>query len=131
MGLASCGFDQKDRITKRWVDKLTGKTPDDVDVYFTSHGWAKIYPQADKVDAIQHVQYVKTTKSGTTYKLDYHPGGNPKQPNIHGNDYWKIYKTNGSEDTVFGRIGYGDFKNYELISNSPVYVDGILMNGGV
>ncbi|MBI6550782.1 hypothetical protein H8A87_19425 [Xenorhabdus sp. VLS] len=78
------------------------------------------------------MQYVKTTKSGTTYKLDYHPGGNAKQPNIHGNDYWKVYKVNDKgEDVVFGRIGHGDFKNYDLIKDSPVYVDRILVNVGM
>ncbi|WFQ79105.1 RHS repeat-associated core domain-containing protein [Xenorhabdus sp. SF857] len=127
-----CGFAQKDKTTKRWVDKLTGKTPDEIDRLLTSKGWKKTYPQAGRPDAIQHIQYVKTTKSGTTYKLDYHPGGNTKQPNIHGNDYWKVYKVNGKgEDVVFGRIGHGDFKNYDLIKDSPVYVDRVLVNGGI
>ncbi|MER3250383.1 hypothetical protein [Salmonella enterica] len=65
-------------------------------------------------------------------KLDYHPGGNAKQPNIHGNDYWKVYRTNSNgEDIVYGRIGHGGFENYDLIKDSPVYVDGVLVNGGM
>ncbi|WP_242688836.1 hypothetical protein [Photorhabdus tasmaniensis] len=135
MGLSrKCGkgFDQKDRITQRWTDKLTGKKPADVDAHLTSRGWEKTYPQAGNPNAIQHVQYVKTTKSGTTYKLDYHPGGNSTQPNIHGNDYWKVYRVNKTgENVVLGRIGHGGFKNYDLITDSPVYVDSILKNGGL
>lgn len=53
------------------------------------------------------------------------------QPNIHENDYWTVYKANKSgENIVFGRIGHGDFKNYDLIKDSPVYVNGTSMNGG-
>ncbi|HHA7949771.1 TPA: type IVB secretion system protein IcmH/DotU [Salmonella enterica] len=127
-----CGFAEKNNITQRWVNKLTGKTPAEIDSLLTSKGWTKIYPQAGRPDAIQHIQYVKTTKSGTTYKLDYHPGGNAKQPNIHGNDYWKVYRANSKgEDIVYGRIGHGGFENYDLIKDSPVYVDGVLVNGGM
>ncbi len=107
-----CGFAEKDNITQRWVNKLTGKAPAEIDSLLTSKGWTKIYPQAGRPEAIQHIQYVKTTKSGTTYKLDYHPGGNAKQQNIHGNDYWKVYRTNSEgEDIVYGRIGHGGFEN--------------------
>lgn len=133
LGLAACsiskGFSRKDKITQRWVDKLSGKKPADVDAFLTSRGWTKHYPQAGRPDAIQHTQYVRTTKSGATYKLDYHPGGNASQPNIHGNDYWKVYKVKNGEDVVFGRIGHGEFKNYDLIKDSPVYIDGVLRNG--
>ncbi|WP_137940360.1 RHS repeat-associated core domain-containing protein [Chitinivorax sp. B] len=126
-----CGFAGKNRTTQRWVDKLTGKKPVDVDAYLTGRGWTKTYPQASNPNAIQHIQYVRTTKAGTTYKLDYHPGGSPTQPNVHGNDYWKVYKVGkNGEDVVFGRIGHGEFKNYDMIKDSPVYVDGVLMNGG-
>ncbi len=31
---------------------------------------------------------------------------------------------------LFGRIGNGEFKNYDLIKDSPVYIDGVLKNGG-
>ncbi|RDR49709.1 putative deoxyribonuclease RhsC [Escherichia marmotae] len=127
-----CGFAERNNITQRWVNKLTGKTPAEIDSLLTSKGWTKIYPQAGRPDAIQHIQYVKTTKSGATYKLDYHPGGNAKQPNIHGNDYWKVYRTNSKgEDVVYGRIGHDGFENYDLIKDSPVYVDGVLVNGGM
>ncbi|KFW98542.1 hypothetical protein KP22_21290 [Pectobacterium betavasculorum] len=80
---------------------------------------------------MQHTQYVKTTKSGTTYKLDYHPGGSGSQKNIHGNDYWKVYRDVNGKDVVYGRIGHGGFKNYDLITDSPVYINGVLMNGGL
>jgi hypothetical protein len=41
-----------------------------------------------------------------------------------------VYKASKSgEDVVFGRIGHGGFKNYELIKDSPVYVNDTLMNG--
>ncbi|MDI6438719.1 RHS repeat-associated core domain-containing protein, partial [Enterobacter hormaechei] len=33
-----CGFSQKDRITQRWVDRLTGKKPADVHNILTSKG---------------------------------------------------------------------------------------------
>ncbi|WP_230675286.1 hypothetical protein [Yersinia pseudotuberculosis] len=132
--MAACsvskGFSRKDKITQRWVNKLSGKKPVDVDAFLTSRGWTKHYPQAGRPNAIQHTQYVRTTKSGATYKLDYHPGGNVSQPNIHGNDYWKIYKVKNGEDVVFGRIGYGEFKNHDLIKDSPIYIDGTLKNGG-
>ncbi|MEB6334755.1 RHS repeat-associated core domain-containing protein [Serratia rhizosphaerae] len=135
LGLSSCpsnkGFNHRDRITSRWTERLTGKKPADIHDHLTSKGWSKTYPQANKPGAIQHVQYVKTTKSGTTYKLDYHPGGSSTQPNVHGNDYWKVYRDVNGKDVVYGRIGHGEFKNYDLIKDSPVYIDGVLMNGGL
>ncbi|UVK98743.1 hypothetical protein [Pseudomonas sp. B21-048] len=55
--------------------------------------------------------------------------GGSTQPNIHGNDYWKVHKAKKSEkDVIFGRVGHGDFKNYDLIKDFPVYVNGTLMN---
>ncbi|WP_420845705.1 RHS repeat-associated core domain-containing protein [Mixta theicola] len=135
LGLTPCssnkGFNHKDRIASRWTDRLTGKRPSDVNDYLMSKGWSKTYPQAGKPGAIQHIQYVKTTKSGTTYKLDYHPGGSGSQKNIHGNDYWKLYRDVNDKDVVYGRIGHGRFENYDLITDSPVYIDGVLMNGGL
>ena len=53
-----CGFSQKERITQRWTETLTGKKPADVDNLLSSKGWSKTYPQANKPGAIQHVQYV-------------------------------------------------------------------------
>ncbi|WP_162975271.1 RHS repeat-associated core domain-containing protein, partial [Yersinia sp. IP36721] len=42
LGLAACsvskGFYRKDKITQRWVDKLSGKKPADVDAFLTSCG---------------------------------------------------------------------------------------------
>ena len=79
-----------------------------------------------------HTVFTKITKAGDTYLLDYHPGGNKEknQTNIHGNDYWKIYKENkkGKTETL-GRIGHEGFEKYDKIHNEPVYIDGILMNG--
>ncbi|GMB65890.1 RHS repeat-associated core domain-containing protein [Pectobacterium parmentieri] len=136
LGLSPCssnkGFNRRDKITSRWTDRLTGKKPADVHDYLTSKGWEVTHPQSKNINAIQHTVYVKTTKSGTTYKLDYHPGGSGSQKNIHGNDYWKVYKSTGkAPDEVLGRIGHGGFKNYDLITDSPVYIDGALMNGGL
>ena len=136
LGLTTCkiskSFTRRDNITKRWIERLSGKRPGDVHDYLTSKGWERTYPQAGNKKAIQHIVYVKTTKSGTTYKLDYHPGGNVSQPNIHGNDYWKVYRSpQKGADEVLGRIGHGEFKNYDLIKDSPVYVDGVMMNGAM
>ncbi|WP_455819455.1 RHS repeat-associated core domain-containing protein [Pseudomonas cerasi] len=126
-----CAFVQKDRITQRWTDTLTGKRPSDVDSLLTSKGWSKKYPQANKPGAIQHTQYVKPKKSGATYKLDYHPGDSTSQQNIHENDYCKFYREVNDKDVVYGRIGHGEFKNYDLITDPPVYVDRVLVNGGM
>lgn len=35
------------------------------------------------------------------------------------------------KDVVYGRIGHSEFKHHDLITDSPVYIDGILMNGGL
>ena len=86
------------------------------------------HSKASRPNAIQHTQYVIMMKSGDTYILDYHPDGNLQQPNIHENDYWKIYKIKNGENVVYGRIGHGEFKNYGEITDSPVYIDGILKN---
>lgn len=49
---------------------------------------------------------------------------------IHSNDYWKVYKsTSKGLDEVLGRIGHWEFKNYDRIQDSPVYINGMLMNG--
>lgn len=62
--------------------------------------------------------------------MDYHTGGSASQPNIHSNDYWKVYKSTGKgPDEVLGRIGHWVFKNYDRIQDSPVYINGMLMNG--
>lgn len=64
-------------------------------------------------------QATRATKSGNKDALDYHPGGGD-----HKSDYWKVYR-NGE---VQGRIGPKHFEKYERIVNSPVFVDGVLMN---
>ncbi|WP_371688410.1 RHS repeat-associated core domain-containing protein [Snodgrassella alvi] len=91
----SKGFKRKNSVTKRWLNRLTSKKPEEVHDYLISKGWNVTKPQAKNPNSIQHTVYVKTTKSGTTYKLDYHPGGSASQPNIYGNDYWKVYKSIG------------------------------------
>lgn len=65
--------------------------------------------------------YVKTTKSGEEYKLDYNPDGK-----THDSDYWKVIKTDDPVDPVYGRIRHCGFERYDRIKNSPV--DGALMN---
>lgn len=63
----------------------------------------------------------ESQKKGDTDILDYHPGG-PSA--VHKSDYWKVYR-NGE---VQGRIGHGDFTNYDRIFYSPVYINSVLMN---
>ena len=96
-----------------------------------SKGWTATYPQINNKKAIQHTAYVKMTKLDTIYKLDYHLEGSPSRPNIHVNDYWKIYEFTGTgPDEMLERIGYGSFKNNGLIKDSSVYIDGLRINGG-
>ncbi|MEC5145417.1 DUF6531 domain-containing protein [Chitinophaga sp. 212800010-3] len=129
---AACGksksFKKKQAITERWVGILTGKKPGDVEALLDKKGWAKSYPQAGDPNKIQHTVFTRTTKAGDTYILDYHPGGSSTQPNIHGNDYWKVYKVVDGEKVVYGRIGHEGFSNYDLITDSPVYVNGGIVN---
>ena len=129
-GPSSKGFKRRNTITKRWVNILTGKKPANVEDYLISKGWVREEVKASE-NAIQHIQFTKKTRSGnTTYILDYHPGGNKNQTNIHGNDYWKIYKKHkGNKLETLGRIGHEGFEKYDRIHNEPVYIDGILMNG--
>ncbi|AKJ30736.1 PAAR domain-containing protein [Caldimonas brevitalea] len=128
MGLSGCptrskAFKRADAIARRWVDRLTGQTPNDVDAHLQSKGWVKSYP-FQGTPKTQHVYYTRTTKSGTEYRLDYNPDGK-----LHGVDYWKVLRIDSqSEKTVLGRIAHGPFKNYDLINDSPVYVDGVLVN---
>ena len=112
-------FKAKKNVTSRWLDKLTGKNADEVENLFTKKGFTKSHPQAAFPDKTQHTQYTRKTKAGDIYVFDYHPGGG-----IHKGDYWKITK-NGEN---YGRIGHSGFENYDLITDSPVYIDGILMN---
>jgi RHS repeat-associated protein len=122
-------FKKKLGFTQRWVKKLTGKSSDDIEELLTKKGWAKSRPQAAFPDRIQHTRFTKKTKAGDTYVLDYHPGAIPPQTNIHGNDYWKTYKLDkAGNETVYGRIGHGEFGNYDEIVDSPVFIDGVLVN---
>ncbi len=116
-------FLKGENITKRWVETLTGKHPDDVAYLLARKGWTKSNPQAAFPDKIQHTVFTRTTKAGDTYILDFHPGGG-----IHQSEYWKVYKVVNGEKVVFGRIGTGRFENFGQITDSPVFIDGILRN---
>lgn len=121
-------FQKKLGITQRWVDRLTGKSASEVEADLAKKGWTKSYPQAGRPDAIQHTAFTRTTKAGDTYVLDYHPGGTATQANIHETPYWKVYKEVNGEQEVFGRIGPKDFANYDRITDSPVFINGKLVN---
>ena len=129
LGLDCSSFNTKNNIVKRWVNILTGKNADEVENLMKKKGYEKDFPQAEFPEKTQHTTYTRTTKSGDIFVFDYHPGGTENNPNLHGNDYWKIYKigSNG-EKVVYGRIGHTDFKNFDNIKDSPVYKDSILMN---
>ncbi|MDQ0081663.1 RHS repeat-associated protein [Variovorax boronicumulans] len=117
-----CGkaFNRRNRITSRWVKTLTGKKPGEVDAFLRQKGYTPSVHQTSPT-ATPHTRYTRVTKAGSKDVLDYHPGG----PNaIHKSDYWKVYR----DGQVQGRIGHGGFTNYNKIVDSPVYVDGILMN---
>ncbi|EMA8639669.1 hypothetical protein U5O47_003886 [Cronobacter malonaticus] len=73
------------------------------------------------VNATPHTIYTRTTKNGDIDILDYHFGG-PSA--VRKSDHWKVYR-NGE---VQGRIGHGDFTNYDRIFDSLVYIDRVLMN---
>jgi RHS repeat-associated protein len=120
-------FKKQQKICDRFVGTLTGKKPDEVEALLTKKGYTKSHPQAATPAKIQHTVFTRKTGAGDTYILDYHPGGKPGQENIHGNDYWKIYKVENGEKEVYGRIGHDGFKNYGDIQQ-PVYIDGVLVN---
>jgi hypothetical protein len=103
------------------VKELTGKKPADVEAFLMRKGFSKTTTNVG-TQKTQHVQFTRTTKSGNTDVLDYHPGGG-----LHKGEYWKVYR-NGE---VQGRIGTGDFVRYEKIVDSPVYINGSLMNGPI
>ncbi|CAI0742559.1 Uncharacterised protein [Serratia rubidaea] len=124
----SCGnslkrFNKRNRITSRHVDLPTGKEPENVEVHLKNKGWKATYPQSATLQKTQHVVFEKTTKSGEVYHLDYNPSGK-----THNGDYWKVIKSNDPVESVYGRIGHGNFERYNRIKNPPVYVDGVLMN---
>ena len=122
-------FDKKKTITDRWVNRLSGKSDVDVDQYLRGKGFSRSRPQSKRRGAIQHTVYTRRTKAGATYSLDYHPGAVAPQSNIHGTPYWKVYKVEGGSKVVYGRIAPSGFKNYDQITDSPLYIDKILVNG--
>ncbi|WP_258166634.1 RHS repeat-associated core domain-containing protein [Pseudomonas poae] len=112
-------FNKRHTISKRWVNKLSGKTPDQVEAALLKKGFTKSITNLN-TNKTQHTQFTRVTKSGKNKDvLDYHPGGG-----LHQASYWKVYR-NGE---VQGRIAPKDFVKYEKIVDSPVYVDGALMN---
>jgi RHS repeat-associated protein len=119
-------FNKRDNITKRWLDTLSGKKPNEVANYLQKKGWTISHPQASTPNKTQHTVFTRTTKNGDTYILDHHPGGG-----IHEGAYWKIYKIENGNKQVFGRIGEPDFKNYDLITDSPVYIGGVRVNNPI
>ncbi|WP_395609955.1 RHS repeat-associated core domain-containing protein [Pseudomonas sp. B22129] len=112
-------FNKRQTISKRWVSKLSSKTPDQVEAALLKKGFTKSITNLN-TNKTQHTQFTRVTKSGKNKDvLDYHPGGG-----VHQAGYWKVYR-NGE---VQGRIAPKDFVKYEKIVDSPVYVDGALMN---
>ncbi|OQR34104.1 type IV secretion protein Rhs [Pseudomonas sp. Bc-h] len=112
-------FSKRSNIAKRWVNSLSGKTPHQVENMLLSKGYIKRITNLN-THKTQHIQFFRTTKRGMNDVLDYHPGGG-----VHGTSYWKIYR-NGD---VQGRIAPSGFSRYERVVDSPVFVDGTLMNG--
>lgn len=79
---------------------------------------------------MQHTVFIRTTKSGKKYGLDYNPAN--KGNSTHGVPYWKV-KVIGKNDSVdkgraIGRIGGQGFEKYDKIKDSPVYINGNLVN---
>jgi len=111
-------FNKRSNIATRWVSKLSGKTPQQVETMLLGKGYTKSITNLN-TNKTQHTQFTRTTKRGTTDVLDYHPGGG-----THGTSYWKVYR-NGE---VQGRIAPTGFYRYERVVDSPVFVDGTLMN---
>lgn len=114
------GFNKRNNITSKWVNKLSGKNPNQVHNFLTKKGYTQSIHRTSP-NATPHTRYTRTNKNGDFDVLDYHPGGSSA---VHKSDYWKVYR-NGE---VQGRIGHGGFTNYDRIFDSPVYIDGILVN---
>ena len=111
-------FNKRSNIAIRWVGKLSGKTPQQVETMLLGKGYTKSITNLT-TNKTQHTQFIRTTKRGMTDVLDYHPGGG-----THGTSYWKVYRN----DEVQGRIAPTGFSRYERVVDSPVFVDGTLMN---
>jgi RHS repeat-associated protein len=113
---------EKLKFAQRWVNELTGKVPVDLENILTQKGWSKSVTNLAFPKKIQHTIFSKTTKDNVTHILDYHPGGG-----VHKVGYWKIYKVSpNGEKQVISRISSGEFSNFDKITDSPVFVDGIL-----
>ncbi len=122
-------FNDRNSITSRWVKILSNKKPEDVRNYLIKRGWIETHPQALNPQATQHTVFVKTTKKGKTYGLDYNPSTAPNS--THKVPYWKvkiIKNNNYANGDAIGRIGQKGFDKYNRIIDSPVYIDGKLMN---
>ena len=119
----SSSFVKRDNITKRFVGDLTGKSPAEVAGKLQQQGWTMSHPQASFPNKTQHTIFTRTTKHGSTYILDHHPGGG-----IHQGSYWKVYKIVGGEKVVLGRIADSSFVNFGRIMDSPVYINGGIAN---
>ncbi|RQT68200.1 hypothetical protein DF045_27795, partial [Burkholderia cepacia] len=111
-------FNKRNNIAERWVDRLTGKKPQDVESFLTDKGFTKSITNQNSPKT-SHTLFTRTTGNGDVDVLDFHPGGG-----VHGSEYWKVYR-NGE---VQGRIGPSEFQNFDRIFDSPVYVDGNLSN---
>ncbi|NOQ75422.1 MAG: LysM peptidoglycan-binding domain-containing protein [Crocinitomix sp.] len=108
----------------RWVDRLSGKKAGEVADDLIKEGWKKTLPQAPFPLKTQHTVFTKTTKAGDTYLLDFHPGGGD-----HTTHYWKIYLVTKKGDNIkLGRIAPPGFTNYDEITDSPLFIDGVLKN---
>ena len=116
-------FTKRDNITKRYVELLTGKKPSEVENQLLKNGWRVTFSQSNTPSKTQHVVFIKKTKAGGEYHLDYNPDGK-----THNSDYWKVIKANDPIEKIYGRIGHDSFDGYDKIKNSPVYIDGKLMN---
>lgn len=111
-------FNKRHNISKKWVSKLSGKTPQQVEAMLLKKGYTKSITNLN-TNKTQHTQFTRSTKSGQKDVLDFHPGGGD-----HTSNYWKVYR-NGE---VQGRIAPTGFENYDRIVSSPVFIDGVLMN---
>ncbi len=95
-----------------------GQTPQQVEAMLLKKGYTKSITNLN-TNKTQHSQFTRSTKVGHKDVLDFHPGGGD-----HKSNYWKAYR--GGE--VQGRIAPKGFENYDRIVNSPVFIDGVLMN---
>lgn len=67
-------FNKRNNITERWVDRLTGKKPQDVESFLTDKGFAKSITNQNSPKT-SHILLTRTTGNGDVDVLDFHPGG--------------------------------------------------------